>query len=344
MSPRGLSARLSIKVVSVNFTLPVLNGPAAAADAPYMVEVAFKGMRKGFYVAAELPLRAGDWVVVETDRGRDIGRVRSLGGVARRKCGAAGGDADSSDVPRVLRPAANGEVEQLFTLRADEDRVRRAVRELVEQHHLKMKVTDAEWQWDRNKLTIYFTADRRVDFRELVRQMARTFRARIELKQIGVRDEAAHLGGVGRCGRELCCATWLREIKPISLQLAKDQNLSLNPQQISGTCGRLMCCLTYEHDAYVQARKRFPREGRVVHTAVGPERVIGIDIWRNVVTMQDENRQRRVVDLQQLRDEMAAQPPTPRDSAAASAAPQLPSPAEARPPRRPRRQPQPKPE
>jgi cell fate regulator YaaT (PSP1 superfamily) len=169
-----------------------------------------------------------------------------------------------------------------------------------------MKVTEAEWQWDRNKLTLYFTAERRVDFRQLVRELARTFRTRIELKQIGVRDEAALLGGVGRCGRELCCSTWLREIKPISLQLAKDQNLSLNPAQISGTCGRLMCCLTYEHDSYLAARKRFPREGRMIRTLKGQEKVIGIDIWRDLVTLLDESRQRRVVKLLDLRAETEA--------------------------------------
>jgi cell fate regulator YaaT (PSP1 superfamily) len=193
-----------------------------------------------------------------------------------------------------------------MALRADEERVRRKAREMVEQHELVMKVTEAEWQWGRNKLTLYFTAERRVDFRQLVRELARTFRTRIELKQIGVRDEAALLGGVGRCGRELCCSTWLREIKPISLQLAKDQNLSLNPAQISGTCGRLMCCLTYEHDAYLAARKRFPREGKMIRTLKGQEKVIGIDIWRDLVTLLDESRQRRVVKLLELRAETEA--------------------------------------
>ncbi|HET7274004.1 MAG TPA: regulatory iron-sulfur-containing complex subunit RicT, partial [Longimicrobiaceae bacterium] len=190
----------------------------------------------------------------------------------------------------------------------DEERVRRTAREMVLAQGLKMKISEVEWQWDKNKLTLYFTADRRVDFRQLVRDLARTFRTRIELKQIGVRDEAALLGGVGRCGRELCCSTWLREIKPISLQLAKDQNLSLNPAQISGTCGRLMCCLTYEHDAYLQARKRFPREGRIIRTANGSEKVIGIDIWRDQVTLLDESRQRRVVALADLKAETAARP------------------------------------
>jgi len=168
-----------------------------------------------------------------------------------------------------------------------------------------MKVSDAEWQHDRNKLTIFFTAERRVDFRELVRDLARTFRTRIELRQIGVRDEAALLGGVGRCGRELCCSTWLRELRPVSLQLAKDQRLSLNPAQISGCCGRLMCCLTYEHDAYVQARKRFPREGKSLQTAVGREKVVSIDIWRERVVLKDEEGNRRTVSLEQIKEEVA---------------------------------------
>ena len=139
--------------------------------------------------------------------------------------------------------------------------------ERVRAHDLVMKVTDAEWQWDRNKLTIYFTAEKRVDFRALVRDLAATFRTRIELRQIGVRDEAARLGGVGRCGREYCCSTWLPELRPVNLGLAKDQHLSLNPAQISGGCGRLLCCLRYEHEFYVAARKRFPKEGKTVRTA-----------------------------------------------------------------------------
>jgi cell fate regulator YaaT (PSP1 superfamily) len=183
--------------------------------------------------------------------------------------------------------------------------VRRITREKVLQYGLKMKVTEAEWQFDRNKLTIYFTAERRVDFRELVRDLAKTFRTRIELKQIGVRDEAALLGGIGRCGRELCCSTWLRELKPVSLQLAKDQRLSLNPAQISGCCGRLMCCLTYEHESYVQARKRFPREGKTIVTAKGREKVVSVDIWRERILLKDEDGNRRTVVLAELKSEVA---------------------------------------
>ena len=323
--------------------LPVIQPLSAPnAEVAFLVEVAFKGTRRGFHTSPDVTLKVGEWVVVEVERGRDVGRVKSVGGVARRKCGTG-----LPTATPVLRRAEAGEVAQFHTLRVDEERVRRKTRELVEQHSLKMKVSDAEWQWDRNKLTIYFTAERRVDFRQLVRDLARTFRTRIELKQIGVRDEAAQLGGVGRCGRQLCCATWLREIKPISLQLAKDQNLSLNPQQISGTCGRLMCCLTYEHDAYLAARKRFPREGKTLRTVVGTEKVVSIDIFRNLVTLQDENRQRRTIELEQLKAETVTAPAGERPAAPPplDTRPNLPTPqSPQRPPRRPRRPPEPRPQ
>jgi cell fate regulator YaaT (PSP1 superfamily) len=165
-------------------------------------------------------------------------------------------------------------------------------------------VSDTEWQWDRNKLTIYFTADKRVDFRALVRDLASLFRTRIELRQIGVRDEAARLSGVGRCGREYCCSTWLKELSPVNLGLAKDQHLSLNPSQISGGCGRLLCCLKYEHDFYVTARKRFPKEGKTLKTAVGPEKVIAVDIFRERVFLRHEELGSRIIPLAQLRSEV----------------------------------------
>ena len=176
-----------------------------------------------------------------------------------------------------------------------------------------MKVTEAEWQFDRNKLIIYFTADKRVDFRNLVRDLAKTFRTRIELKQIGVRDEAALLGGIGRCGRELCCSTWLPELKPVSLQLAKDQRLSLNPAQISGCCGRLMCCLMYEHRTYVEARRRFPREGRRIKTSRGDEKVLVVDIWSDMVSLRDSEGESRSISLNELKLEIdQIRPRTPK--------------------------------
>src|SRR5262249_53976126 len=173
-------------------------------------------------------------------------------------------------------------------------------------HDLVMKVSDTEWQWDRNKLTIYFTAEKRVDFRALVRDLASLFRTRIELRQIGVRDEAARLSGVGRCGREYCCSSWLKELSPVNLGLAKDQHLSLNPSQISGGCGRLLCCLKYEHEFYVAARRRFPKEGKTITTARGAEKVVAVDIFRERVFLRSEEHGPRIIPLVTLRDEVEA--------------------------------------
>ncbi len=267
-------------------------------------EVGFKGSRKDYFTIEDLGVPVGRHVIVEADRGEDLGEVLALGTIAERKCSASGGCGTPVPERQVLRPARDAEVGRLRSLREDESRVRSVTREKVEKHKLKMKVTEAEWQFDRKKLTIYFTAERRVDFRSLVRDLARTFRTRIELRQIGVRDESALLGGVGRCGRELCCSTWLPELKPVSLQLAKDQNLSLNPSQISGCCGRLMCCLMYEHDTYVQARRRFPREGKNLQTSRGMERVVSVDIWGEKVVLKGDDGERRVLALEALRKEV----------------------------------------
>jgi cell fate regulator YaaT (PSP1 superfamily) len=268
-------------------------------------EVQFKGTRKDYFSFRGLDIHPGAHVVVEADRGEDLGEVTALGSIAERKCGASAGGCPTPAPDRaILRLAEPSELERLDELRSDEERVRWETGERVSQHGLKMKVTEAEWQFDRKKLIIYFTAERRVDFRELVRDLARTFRTRIELKQIGVRDEAALLGGVGRCGRELCCSTWLPELKPVSLQLAKDQRLSLNPAQISGCCGRLMCCLMYEHQTYVEARRRFPREGKSLKTSVGLEKVVSVDIWGERVTLRDAEGNRRTLKLRALREEV----------------------------------------
>lgn len=268
-------------------------------------EVRFKGSRQDYFAFRGLSLTPGSHVIVEADRGEDLGEVSAVGSIAERKCSGSGGCSTPVPEKRIVRMARDEEVAERTRLREEEDDVRSKTRKRVQSHGLKMKVTEAEWQFDRNKLIIYFTAEGRVDFRELVRDLARTFRTRIELKQIGVRDEAALLGGVGRCGRELCCSTWLPELRPVSLQVAKDQQLSLNPAQISGCCGRLMCCLVYEHDTYIQARRRFPREGRVLKTSVGNERVVSIDIWSELVALRDEEGNRRSVALDALKQEMS---------------------------------------
>ena len=280
--------------------------PASNRTMESFVEIQFKGTRREYFSNRGLEIDPGSFAVVEADRGEDLGVVTALGSIAERKCSASsGGCANPAPEKKVLRLAEASEVDRLTELRSDEERVREEAAGLVSRHKLKMKVTEAEWQFDRKKLIIYFTAERRVDFRELVRDLARTFRTRIELKQIGVRDEAALLGGVGRCGRELCCSTWLPELKPVSLHLAKDQRLSLNPAQISGCCGRLMCCLMYEHQTYVEARRRFPREGKVLRTSQGQEKVITVDIWRERVVLRNEEGDRRSVSLAELRGEVA---------------------------------------
>lgn len=216
--------------------------------------------------------------------------------------------AESSTLRPVLRRANPDEIRAADDLRRQEEEARRQVAEKIRHHKLEMKASDLEWQWDRSKLTVFFTAEKRVDFRALVRDLAGIFRTRIELRQIGVRDEAARLGGVGRCGREYCCSTWLGELSPVSLALAKDQHLSLNPTQISGGCGRLLCCLKYEHEFYVAARKRFPREGKAIATARGREKVIAVDIFRERVFLRHDEQGSRIIPLLQLREEMETAP------------------------------------
>lgn len=271
-----------------------------------VIEVRFKGNRREYFSwSSEEAPRLEEPVIVEVDRGQDLGHVSALGEGALKKCGRCHSCSTPEEAAAkadrgVVRRASADDVRIATELRSNEDDVRRTARDRVRQHALPMKVSDAEWQWDKRKLTIYFTAEQRVDFRALVRDLAGLFRTRIELRQIGARDEARRLDGIGRCGRQLCIASWLPEGRPVSLSLAKAQGLSLNPIQISGPCGRLLCCLHYEHDFYVQQRKRFPKEGKSVRTAEGVERVVAIDIFRERVTLRSEAGATRVVPLEAL--------------------------------------------
>jgi cell fate regulator YaaT (PSP1 superfamily) len=282
-----------------------------------VVEVRFKGNRKGYFTwPFDAPLALHDPVIVEVERGQDFGRVSALGAVAARKCGsgcagcelagsAAGPPATAAAaLPRIVRRATPADTAAAERLQAEEEEVRRRVLAQVRKHGLPMKVSDAEWQWDRRRLTVYFTAEQRVDFRALVRDLAALFHTRIELRQIGARDEAKRLDGVGRCGRRYCCSSWLPELRPVSLALAKDQHLSLNPSQISGGCGRLLCCLRYEHDVYVQARRRLPKEGNTLRTAAGLEKVLAVDVFRETVTLRAETGDTRVVSRETLAAEL----------------------------------------
>ena len=277
-----------------------------------LIEIAFKGNRKEFFLwegEAPPPLRAA--VIVDADRGEDLGRVYATGELAqKRAAGVPHAPGPEGTQKRARRLATSEDVQRHEELRTQDETARRRAMERVKANNLLMKLSDAEWQWDRRKLTIYFTAEKRVDFRNLVRDLAALFRTRIELKQIGVRDEAKRLGGIGRCGREYCSASWLPELRPVNLGVAKDQRLSLNPAQISGACGRLMCCLRYEHEFYVQSRKRFPKEAKVLVTARGEEKVVANDIFNERVTLRNVEGETRVVALADLKREMAGGPMT----------------------------------
>src|SRR6266571_2311276 len=274
----------------------------------HLVEVSFRGNRKEFFLwdyPDPPPMKAA--IIVDADRGEDLGYVFSLGDLAqKRNGGCSHGCGTSAPERKALRLASQRDRASAVDLDRQNEDARKKAMERVRANGLSMKVSDAEWQWDKKKLTFYFTAEKRVDFRNLVRDLASLFRTRIELKQIGVRDEARRLNGIGRCGRQYCSASWLPELRPVNLGVAKDQRLSLNPAQISGACGRLMCCLRYEHEFYVQNRKRFPKEGKVLTTSRGEEKLISIDIFHEQLTLRSAEGEARVISLADYTREMAA--------------------------------------
>ena len=274
-----------------------------------LIEVAFKGNRKEFFRWEDVvpPPAPSAHVIVEGDRGEDLGQVHAIGELAeKRYAGVAHGVILGQATRRVIRLAKADEIKRAHALTEENEVTRRAAMAQVRALGLQMKVTDAEWQFDHRKLTLFFTAEKRVDFRTLVRDLAAAFKARIELKQIGVRDEAKRLDGIGRCGRQYCSASWLPDLRPVNLGVAKDQKLSLNPTQISGACGRLMCCLRYEHEFYAQSRKRFPKEGKIITTSKGEEKVMLNDIFHDRVTLRSADGESRVITLVELRRETAA--------------------------------------
>ncbi|MCK4632238.1 MAG: hypothetical protein KAT79_03145 [candidate division Zixibacteria bacterium] len=238
----------------------------------YLVE--FKGSRREFFFNSYYhALKASDWVITEAERGEDIGRL------------SKGLDPESplpeGERPRsILRHASDEDVNKMLGLRQQEKTNMVEAAQMIGRHGLAMKVVDVECQFDGNKMTIFFTADHRVDFRELVKDLASRYRTRIELRQIGVRDEAKRIGGMGICGREQCCNAFIREFKPISTQHAREQNLPLNPAKISGNCGRLLCCLRFETELYAGVRKLFPAAGSVVKTSEGEGVIQRIDVFR----------------------------------------------------------------
>jgi cell fate regulator YaaT (PSP1 superfamily) len=235
-----------------------------------------------FYQAGNLEVKEGDYVIVEHDRGLDYGQVVSPSEAAPQK--------DAKEPPKkIIRLTREGDLKQIEENRAKAKEAFNTCAKKIEEHKLNMKLVQAEYSFDRTKIIFYFTADGRVDFRNLVKDLAKIFKARIELRQIGVRDEARLFGGFGPCGRELCCAKFLKDFEPVTIKMAKEEGLPLNPPKISGLCGRLMCCLSFEYETYKLLSKGLPREGERVHTQQGKGKVISINVFKRTATVELED-------------------------------------------------------
>jgi cell fate regulator YaaT (PSP1 superfamily) len=256
-------------------------------DDPYannIVEVSFKsGASQDFYHApAELEVFTGDNVAVETDNGFNVGRITLSGELVRLQMKKK--KVPETKVTRsVVRRANLRDMEKLTECRKLEKSTLVKARAIARQNHVKMKISDVEYQGDGRKATIYYTADDRVDFRELVRQFSHQFRIKIEMRQIGPRQETARLGGIGSCGRELCCSTWLSDFDAVNTAAARFQNLAINQQKLSGQCGRLKCCLNYELDTYMEALESFPKKADKIKTAAGLAILIKTDIFKGIM-------------------------------------------------------------
>lgn len=242
-----------------------------------VIGVRFKKAGKIYYFdPLDYELTIDDCVIVETTRGVEYGKVA----IDVQKV-------DENDVvlplKKIIRPADENDEIKVEENTIEAEKAYHIGIEKIKERQLDMKLVDVEYTFDKNKIIFYFTAEGRVDFRNLVKDLAAIFRTRIELRQIGVRDEAKMLGGIGPCGRMLCCSTFLGDFDPVSIKMAKDQNLSLNPSKISGLCGRLMCCLKYENDEYEEAKKKMPDIGTKIETPDGPGKVIGLNLLENIL-------------------------------------------------------------
>ena len=249
-----------------------------------VVEVRFKNGRKHFYRNAKnLQICIGDVVAVETSPGHDIGVVSLTGELVKVQMRKKKVSLEKEELQSIYRKASKKDVEIWINARGRETEVQKKSRLIITRLGLKMKLSDVEFQGDGNKATFYYTAEDRVDFRQLIRELAGTFSLRIEMKQVGLRQEAARLGGIGSCGRELCCSTWLTDFRSVSTSAARYQQLSLNPQKLAGQCGKLKCCLNYELDSYIDALKSFPKTNIWLQTEKGPAIFQKMDIFKGWV-------------------------------------------------------------
>lgn len=259
-----------------------------------IVEVAFKAGRIGLFENDKgLVLRHGDFVIVEADKGEDLGKVVTLGQ-------APAFMSDDEPLKKVIRLATPADMARMQENRALEEEALKICKQKIGKHRLNMNLVDAEYQLDHKRLTFYFTSDQRVDFRQLVRDLAARFKTRIELRQIGVRDAAKHVGGYGPCGCQLCCTTFLKRFESITIQYAKDQLLPMNTNKLTGMCGRLKCCLAFERHFYLEELKRFPQVGSEVETPYGVGVVDKIDIFNETIYVRGADEDIFKVTLSEL--------------------------------------------
>jgi cell fate regulator YaaT (PSP1 superfamily) len=252
---------------------------------PLVIGVRFSPAAKIYYFdpAGFEDLKTGEHVIVETARGEEAGQVV----IGPREV------TDQEIVGKlkgVQRRATALDLTQLAGFRYREQEALERCAQKVAEHGLPMKMVRAEYNYDGSRLVFYFVSEARVDFRELVRDLAQTFKARIELRQIGVRDEAKLLGGLGRCGQTLCCSTWLTDFHPVSIKMAKQQDLPLSPMEISGVCGRLLCCLAYENETYIAAKQTLPKQGEMLETPHGPGKIVQVNVIKETVQVELESQ------------------------------------------------------
>lgn len=262
------------------------------------VEVRFKNGRKEFYKNTEgLSLYDGDVIVLEASSGYDIGVISLSGELVRIQMQKKDMFLKEKDLQKVLRKASQKEIEKWQKGRAKESEAMLKARQISYDLGLKMKISDVEYQADLSKATFYYTAEERVDFRELIKKMAETFKTRIEMKQIGMRQEAARVGGIGSCGRELCCSTWLTDFRSVSTSAARYQQLSLNPSKLAGQCGKLKCCLNYELDGYLEELKSFPDTKKKLKTKQGTAFFQKMDIFANLMWYSYQDSPNEFIEL-----------------------------------------------
>ncbi len=250
-----------------------------------LVEIQFKGDRKDFYINSEnLSIKHGDVVAVQGDKsGHDIGAITMIGELVALQISRKKRNTEKEPLKKLYRLASESDVEKQKQAIEREDGILEKAKRIIEDYKLEMKLADVEFQGDNTKATFYYTADKRVDFRELIREYSRQFGVRVEMRQIGVRQEAAKIGGIGSCGRELCCSTWMTEFPSVSTGAARYQQLSINPQKISGQCGRLKCCLNFELDGYTEALKNFPSNKAQLKTKKGTGKFVKLDVFKGVM-------------------------------------------------------------